>query len=113
MEDNLVRQTVLVRAVDGDSIWANVDMLRLGQKALTMSWEIRLTICNTPEKGQPGYQEAKDFTSQFSGQTVRIVIAKFEKYGRLLADVYVTYKGEIRSLSELLIKEGYAVPYLV
>ena len=82
--------------VDGDTI----DVDGVGR--------IRLVGVNTPERGQPGYQEAKDFVSSLClGKTVGLDIddAKhYDKYGRVLS---VVYSGDINVNAEL-IKKGYA-----
>ncbi len=82
--------------VDGDTI----DVQGVGR--------IRFVGVNTPERGQSGYQEAKDFVvSQCLGKTIGLDIdnAKhYDKYGRTLAVVYV---GDTNLNAELL-KKGYA-----
>lgn len=82
--------------VDGDTI----DVDGVGR--------IRFVGVNTPERGQPGYQEAKDFVSSLClGKTVSLDIddAKhYDKYGRVLA---VVYSGDTNVNAELL-KRGYA-----
>ncbi|MBZ2164480.1 thermonuclease family protein [Methanobacterium spitsbergense] len=82
--------------VDGDTI----DVDGIGR--------IRFVGVNTPERGQPGYQEAKDFVSSLClGKTVGLDIddAKhYDKYGRVLA---VVYSGDMNVNAELL-KRGYA-----
>jgi len=82
--------------VDGDTI----DVDGVGR--------IRLVGINTPERGQPGYGEAKDFVKSLClYKTVYLDIdnAKhYDKYGRVLAVVYV---GNTNVNAELL-KRGYA-----
>jgi len=82
--------------VDGDTI----DVEGLGR--------IRLVGVNTPERGQPGYQEAKDFVEEMClGKTVHLDIddaKKYDKYGRILAIVYV----DGMNLNAELLKRGYA-----
>ena len=82
--------------VDGDTL----DVEGVGR--------IRLVGVNTPERGQLGYQEAKDFvTSMCLGKTVYLDIddeKHHDKYGRVLAVVYV---GNVNINKELL-KRGYA-----
>ncbi len=82
--------------VDGDTI----DVDGVGR--------IRLVGVNTPEKGQPGYQEAKDFVKNLClGKTVGLDIDNIkphDKYGRVLA---VVYSGDTNVNAELL-KSGYA-----
>lgn len=82
--------------VDGDTI----DVKGVGR--------IRFVGVNTPERGQPGYSEAKDFVKSLClGKTVYLDIddAKhYDKYGRTLA---VIYAGNTNVNAELL-KRGYA-----
>ncbi len=82
--------------VDGDTI----DVNGVGR--------IRLVGVNTPERGQPGYQEAKDFVKSLCLHKIvylDIDNAKhYDKYGRVLA---VVYAGNTNVNAELL-KRGYA-----
>lgn len=82
--------------VDGDTI----DVEGIGR--------IRFVGVNTPERGQQGYQQAKNFVESLClGKTVNLDIddAKhYDKYGRTLA---VVYAENINVNSELL-KRGYA-----
>ncbi|KZX11525.1 thermonuclease family protein [Methanobrevibacter curvatus] len=67
--------------VDGDTI----DVDGVGR--------IRFVGVNTPERGEPGYKEAKDFIKQMClGKTIYLDIddkKHFDRYGRVLAVVYV------------------------
>jgi micrococcal nuclease len=82
--------------VDGDTI----DVEGVGR--------IRFVGVDTPERGERGYQEAKDFVkSSCLGKTVGLDIdnAKhYDKYGRVLAVVYV----DSVNLNAELLKRGYA-----
>lgn len=82
--------------IDGDTI----DVEGVGR--------IRFVGVNTPERGQQGYKEAKDFVKSLClYKTVHLDIddAKhYDKYGRVLA---VVYAGNINVNAELL-KRGYA-----
>ena len=82
--------------VDGDTL----DVEGVGR--------IRLVGVNTPERGQPGYQEAKDFVTRMClGKTVYLDIddeKHYDKYGRVLV---VVYAGNVNINKELL-KRGYA-----
>ena len=82
--------------IDGDTI----DVQGVGR--------IRFVGVNAPERGQPGYQEAKDFvTSLCLGKTVYLDIddkKHYDKYGRVLA---VVYAGNTNVNAELL-KRGLA-----
>lgn len=82
--------------VDGDTI----DIDTVGR--------IRLVGINTPEKNQPGYQQAKNFVKKAClGKEVYLDIdnAKhYDKYGRVLAVVYVNGVN----INKALLKGGYA-----
>ncbi len=82
--------------VDGDTL----DVDGIGR--------IRLVGVNTPERGEPGYQEAKNFIKdRCLGKTVYLDIddkKNHDRYGRVLAVVYV---GNTNINAELL-KKGYA-----
>lgn len=82
--------------VDGDTI----DVDSVGR--------IRFVGINTPEKDQQGYQEAKDFVKKMClGKKVYLDIddAKhYDKYGRVLAVVYVNGIN----INAALLKGGYA-----
>jgi len=82
--------------VDGDTI----DVQGVGR--------IRLVGVNTPERGQPGYQQAKDYVKMMClGKTVDLDIddaKNYDRYGRVLAVVYV---NDVNLNAELL-RKGYA-----
>ena len=87
---------VCTHVVDGDTI----DVEGTGR--------IRLVGVNTPERGEPGYSEAKEFVkSMCLSRTVQLDIddAKgHDKYGRVLAVVYV----DGVNLNRELLRRGYA-----
>jgi len=71
---------------------------------------VRLLGVDTPETGQPMAQEATDFArAHVAGQPVRLVpdSGERDRYGRLLADVWV----EGGSLSQALVRAGLAWVY--
>jgi len=82
--------------VDGDTI----DVEGVGR--------IRLVGVNTPERGESGYQEAKDFVSKKClGKTIYLDIddkKNYDKYGRVLAVVYV----DNLNINQQLLKLHYA-----
>ncbi len=75
----------LLRVVDGDTIDVQIKQ-----------WmeTVRLLRVNTPEKGQPGFEESKQFLQQFlKGKTIRLEFEQPDKverdrYGRLLCYVF-------------------------
>ena len=86
----------ITRVIDGDTL-------------LIDQTTIRLSLVNTPERGEQGYQEAKDFTSTVCPVGIN---AKFvedsrqpvDKYGRSVGLVYCNDM----LLNELLLTNGHA-----
>jgi len=82
--------------VDGDTI----DVEGVGR--------VRLVGVNTPERDEPGYQNATDYVkSMVLGKTVSLDIddeKNYDKYGRILAVVYI----DGVNLNKELLKRGYA-----
>ena len=77
---------------------------------------VRLNGIDTPEIKGKGVEEeekdaaklARDFVSNLAlNKYVRLENIESEKYGRILADVYI---GDVH-LNDLLLKERYAVKY--
>ena len=68
------------KVVDGDTIWVE----GIGK--------IRFVQVNTPERGEPGYHEAKDYVKEKClGKTVYLDIddkKHYDKYNRTLAIIY-------------------------
>ena len=71
---------------------------------------IRLTLVNSPEVGQPGYQEAKDFTAQTCPIGTTALVDEDDgqtggSYGRMIALVYCSNTN----LNAALLQSGNAV----
>ncbi|MFZ6016703.1 MAG: thermonuclease family protein [Nitrospirota bacterium] len=65
--------------IDGDTFWSK----RHNNK-------IRILGIDCPEKGEPGHQEAKDFLYELlKSSTLRIKKKGIDKYGRVLAEIFV------------------------
>ena len=95
------KEAKVVRIVDGDTI----DVLIDGTKQ-----RVRLFGVDTPERGEPCYNEATERTRQLSGEVVRIEAGPRteDRYGRLLFYLY-TESGE--SIDTQLIQEGLATAW--
>ena len=95
------KEAKVVRIVDGDTI----DVLIDGTKH-----RVRLFGVDTPERGEPCYNEATERTRQLSGEVVRIESGPRteDRYGRLLFYLY-TQSGE--SIDTQLIQEGLATAW--
>lgn len=84
------------KVVDGDTIWVE----GIGK--------VRFVGVNTPERGEPGYNESKNFVKQVClNKEVSLDIDNkkhYDKYNRTLAVVIVDGKN----LNEILLKEKLA-----
>ncbi len=74
----------LVRAVDGDTADLRID---LGFYTYC-NQRVRFAGIDTPERGQPGYQEAKQFVQDtLAGEKFTVETEKAGKYGRWLCRI--------------------------
>lgn len=94
--------TVVSKVIDGDTF------------DTTSEGRIRLADVDTPEKGESGYYEAKNFlTSLVYDKHVYLDIDdvyETDKYGRLVCVVYVSYNAtHFKNINKALLVEGYAV----
>lgn len=98
----------VVYVVDGDTVDVEID---LGFDNTTKK-RLRLYGIDTPERGQAGYNEAKQYvTDQVLGKEFMISTFKDkqEKYGRYLATIHLP-DSEF-TLNDALIKLNLAKPY--
>jgi hypothetical protein len=91
--------------VDGDTIDIN-------------NVRVRLTLVNTPERGESGYTKAIDLVESACGVGTKALVdeddgQKEGSFGRLIGLVYCGDDGidNKKSLNELLLEGGYAVIY--
>ncbi len=85
--------------VDGDTI-----EIETGER-------VRLICIDTPERGQEGYSEAKEYLENLIlDKKIRLVkdISETGKYGRLVRYVYLE---DGTFVNELIVREGYAEAY--
>ena len=96
-----IKEAQVVRVIDGDTL----DVLIDGVKR-----RVRLFGVDTPERGEPCYQEAIKRTRQLSGEIVQVESGprSEDRYGRLLFYIY-TRTGE--SIDATLIQEGLATAW--
>lgn len=86
---------LVTNVVDGDTIDVVID---LGFKIQTKQ-RLRLARVDTPERNQPSFDEAKQFTeSMIKNKTVIIRAEKVSKYGYYLADVSINGKDVANEL---------------
>ena len=86
----------VTKIVDGDTIY-------------TANYKIRLSLTNTPEKDEPGFQEATLFTAMHCPLGSMITVDQdnlqpVDVYGRLLGKVYC----ESGVINEILLSNGHA-----
>jgi micrococcal nuclease len=90
----------VISVADGDTI----EMLVDGKKV-----RIRLFGIDSPERGQAFGTKAKEFTSsQCFGKVVRAVVQSKDRYGRYVAEVYLSNK---ESLNVRIVQAGFAWHY--
>ena len=94
--------TVVSKVIDGDTF------------DTTSEGRIRLADVDTPERGESGYYEAKNFlTSLVYNKQVYLDIDdvyETDKYGRLVCVVYVSHNTtHFININKALLVEGYAV----
>lgn len=102
-----------VRVVDGDTFELDVD---LGFHVWTRVL-VRLQNVNTPERGEPNYSQARDFTGHWfreNGDSEGFVVIMPELTSRqVFVQTFVRYVAEVesfegRSLAEDLVEAGLA-----
>lgn len=94
----------IVNVVDGDTCDIEVDL----GFSVKVKHRFRLAGINTPERGQPGWQEAKDYLARFARMACAIDVTKLDKYGRYLAEIRV----DTIHVNQTMLDLGLAVPYI-
>ena len=103
----------ILKVVDGDTVDVDLD---LGFKIVLSNERVRIAGIDTPESRTSNLEEkkfglaSKERLKELLGKTAVVRTMKpdsKEKFGRILGDFIVDGK----SVSEILIEEGYAVPY--
>jgi micrococcal nuclease len=100
--------SLVVGVADGDTITLReLATDPRAQKYLGKNLRIRLQHVDCPEKGEPFYQVAKQYTAQlcFQKKVSLIHQNRYDRYGRLLAEVILP---DGRILNQELVKAGYA-----
>jgi micrococcal nuclease len=105
-----VYEAKVVSVYDGDTVTVDLDMgMRVWQKGV----RLRLLGIDAPE--MTGTEKAEGIVSRDAlrgllpvGKSVRIVSHEFEKYGRLLATVYVLVEGVELNVNQHMLVGGYA-----
>jgi micrococcal nuclease len=107
-------KAIVTNVVDGDTVDVTVD---LGFKIHTVQ-RIRLAGIDTPERGQPGYYEAKERLRVLcADRQVLLTTTKISKFGyylgvvTLIPDVFHPISLEYKDVNDILIEENLAKPY--
>ena len=95
-----LRNNTVVKIVDGDTYDVILDGIQT---------RIRMEGIDTPERGMDYYKVAKEYLGKLClNQYVRVVGAKKDRYGRLLAKSYLK---DGRELGEEMVRAGMAWHY--
>jgi micrococcal nuclease len=111
LEELTELKSKVVAIQDGDTI--ELRLVLNNKKARDRNGKnlrIRFAHIDTPERGQPFYKVAKNFTSDHCFGTIVSIIHnnEFDKYGRLIGEVILS-NGE--NLNKLLVLNGMAVHF--
>lgn len=104
-----------INIVDGDT----ADFIIDAGFRITTTQRLRFVGIDTPERGQPGFREATEFTREhLLDKECYVHTEKSDVFGRYLATIYLPH-GEANDGTELflnfneyLLQEGFAKPYL-
>ena len=100
LENGMLWNGYVKNVVDGDTIDVHFNICGIQR--------VRLVGINTPEIGEEGYEEAKDFVNTTCwGEAIKLDVddkRQYDTHYRILAVVYVNETN----LNEKLVKEGYA-----
>ena len=94
----------VVYAYDGDTLTMEIEHPNKGRVHI----KGRLRGINTPEVGEAGAKEAKEFLENITaGETITYKASGQGKFGRTIVDLYIGDKN----LNELLLERGFALEY--
>lgn len=102
-----------VRSVyDADTIRADID---LGFGIWTANQPLRLNGIDAPELGTPSGKPARDYLRTLLPEGAEVVLRTFkdatEKFGRILAEVYLIDETDPLHINQHLIDAGFARAY--
>lgn len=93
--------------IDGDTVWADID---LGFGIYTTR-KLRMKGINAPElhgeSAEAGQKSKEYLTERIGNKTVQITTYTPDKYGRMLADIFL----DGVNINQEMIDKGFAVPY--
>lgn len=104
-------RAICTNVVDGDTVDLVIDM---GFRN-TSERRIRLSGIDTPERGQEGFQEAKDFLNDLLlGKECYLRSYKSGAFGRWLGEIFIDAAGaetEVQNVNQLMLDKGFAEIY--
>lgn len=111
--DGITTYARVVKVYDGDTV-----TIVFEHKNEMIKYSCRLFGIDTPEirtkdleEKKKGYAARDYLHSYINDQIVKINLLKFDKYGRLLANLFVNIGGTYHDVSRLMINEGHAKAY--
>jgi len=102
-DDSKFENNTVVRIIDGDTF-------EYYDGTSEEIVKVRLLCVDTPEKGEEGYEEAKNylkFLILYKEVTLNSSITDKDKYNRLLRYVYVEDFGETLFVNRLILEKNY------
>jgi micrococcal nuclease len=96
---------IITNVVDGDTVDVQID-LGFG---IWKETRIRLLDIDTPERGQEGFQQAKEYLEKYKGEEIKLISHRKGKFGRWLGELYDTIHTE--SINKRMINLGLGVAY--
>ena len=97
------------RVVDGDTLWVH----SIYGFKVNQTFKVRLADIDTPERGEPGFYEAKAELNALVSRVPCILLAvdspPYGRYGRVIAVVYIPASdGRLLNVNYLLVQKGLA-----
>ena len=102
------RNVKVVRVVDGDTARLSIDM---GNK-ITWCENFRLNGIDAADEDKAKKDAATArMVELLAGGVSRVETFKPDKFGRWLADIYIAVDGGEMLTNQMMINEGFAIPY--
>ena len=116
--DGLITRAKVVDVYDGDTVQIVFPFYNKERKKDMCRWKCRLSRIDTPELRTKSQEEkklaiqAREYVKEYVlEKIVTVKCGKFDKYGRLLVEIYVFEGNTECSLNQLLIERGIAKEY--
>jgi len=111
--DGITTMAKVARVYDGDTITIVFEF-----KGEMIKYSCRINGLDTPEIRTKDLEEkkrgyaARDFLKSYiDDKIIKVDLLKFDKYGRLLANVYANVGGTYMDMTQMMIRENHAVAY--